>query len=319
MRRLGRLDGRGGAGVLPRDEGAGHRQLRRHDPPVALQPRPRGFAVEVVGAGGRVLAAGVLETRGHPRSRRQAMAPRGHRIPSRVQTEPRPNPVGGQPRVWSSSEVGAGRRDESPRQQRASCEPMGRIVRPRVSDQRQRRQREADEKVSTVAPGHRARVRKPGEHAGRRPNGDAKPIYMNGAQAGTRKHTKRLADGTMEDQTYTVPVLANPGNVIEVIVGGGVMGHPLAHENEAPFPEKLPEFFIKSFCPPGGRVLDPFSGSGTTVAVAQRLGRIGYGCDLRMSQCELGRRRLATPFAKKTKAKKAAPEPKGEPLLWGVA
>jgi hypothetical protein len=159
----------------------------------------------------------------------------------------------------------------------------------------------------------------PASTSGRRPNGDAKPIYMNGAQAGTRKHTKRLADGTMEEQTYTVPVLANPGNVVEVIVGGGVMGHPLAHENEAPFPEKLPEFFIKSFCQPGGRVLDPFSGSGTTVAVAQRLGRIGYGCDLRMSQCELGRRRLATPFAKKTKAKKAVPEPKGEPLLWGAA
>jgi hypothetical protein len=117
---------------------------------------------------------------------------------------------------------------------------------------------------------------------------------------------------------YGLPVKANPGNVIKVSVGGNQMGHPLAHENEAPFPEKLPEFFIKSFCPPDGRVLDPFSGSGTTVAVAQRLGRIGYGCDLRMSQCELGRRRLATPFAKKTKAKKA-PEPKGEPLLWGAA
>jgi hypothetical protein len=136
-----------------------------------------------------------------------------------------------------------------------------------------------------------------------------------------RTHTKRLADGTMETQGYNAPVLANPGNVIDIIVGGGVMGHPLAHENEAPFPEKLPEFFIKSFCPPGGRVLDPFSGSGTTVAVAQHLGRFGYGCDLRMSQCQLGRRRLATPYAKKTKAKKVATakEAKPAPLLWEVA
>jgi hypothetical protein len=41
-----------------------------------------------------------------------------------------------------------------------------------------------------------------------------------------------------------------------------------------------------------GRVLDPFSGSGTTVAAALTLGRNGVGCDIRVSQCELGRKRL---------------------------
>jgi len=70
------------------------------------------------------------------------------------------------------------------------------------------------------------------------------------------------------------------------------MGHDLAHANEAPYPEKLCEFFIKSLCPPGGIVYDPFSGSGTTVATAQRLGRIGIGSDVRFNQCELGRRRI---------------------------
>lgn len=70
------------------------------------------------------------------------------------------------------------------------------------------------------------------------------------------------------------------------------MGSKLAHENEAPFPEKLAEFFIKSFCPPGGTVLDPFCGSGTVAAVAERLGRNSIGYDIRESQIELTKRRL---------------------------
>jgi hypothetical protein len=86
--------------------------------------------------------------------------------------------------------------------------------------------------------------------------------------------------------------IANPGNVVRVKVGGGHMGHPLATENEAPFPEGLAEFFLKSWCPPGGVVLDPFGGSGTTAAVAARLGRRAISGDIRASQCDLSRRRI---------------------------
>lgn len=86
---------------------------------------------------------------------------------------------------------------------------------------------------------------------------------------------------------------AEPGDVLRCIVGGGVMGSKLCHENEAPFPEALAEFFIRSFCRPGGTVLDPFCGSGTTCAVAKRHGRNWIGIDIRQSQVELTRRRLA--------------------------
>lgn len=103
---------------------------------------------------------------------------------------------------------------------------------------------------------------------------------------------RNQGDGTDGLREYDPPILANPGNLIETNVGGGQMGSPLAHENEAPFPENLTEFFLKSLVPPGGSVLDPFSGSGTTVKVAEFLGRNGIGIDLRMSQCRLGVHRL---------------------------
>jgi DNA modification methylase len=80
--------------------------------------------------------------------------------------------------------------------------------------------------------------------------------------------------------------------VIHCKVGGGLMGSKLAHENEAPFPERLAEFFVRSFCPPGGIVLDPFAGSFTTCAVAQKTGRQWVGIDVRESQIELGQRRM---------------------------
>jgi site-specific DNA-methyltransferase (adenine-specific) len=92
--------------------------------------------------------------------------------------------------------------------------------------------------------------------------------------------------------SYLPPVKANPGNVIHCKVGGGLMGSKLAHENEAPFPESLAEVFVRSFCPPGGIVLDPFAGSFTTCAVAQKNGRQWVGIDIRESQIELGRRRM---------------------------
>lgn len=46
------------------------------------------------------------------------------------------------------------------------------------------------------------------------------------------------------------------------------------------FPCRLIEPCILAGCPKGGIVLDPFVGSGTTVMVAQDLGRIGIGLDI---------------------------------------
>ncbi len=103
---------------------------------------------------------------------------------------------------------------------------------------------------------------------------------------------RRLERSNEKGSAKCVPVLANPGNVIKCNVGGGAMGSPLAHENEAPFPELLAERFIKSFCPPSGIVFDPFCGSGTSLAVAYKKTRHWFGIDIRQSQVDLTKKRI---------------------------
>lgn len=83
-------------------------------------------------------------------------------------------------------------------------------------------------------------------------------------------------------------------SLISCNVGGGRMGHELAHANEAPYPVSLCDFFVRSFCPPGGIVGDCFSGSGTTLHASVIHGRRFVGCDLRQSQVDLAIRRAAT-------------------------
>ncbi|GAG63843.1 unnamed protein product, partial [marine sediment metagenome] len=86
------------------------------------------------------------------------------------------------------------------------------------------------------------------------------PHASHGGRSGTinKDGTITRKDGSI----YEAPKIANPGNVIRC--SGGHLGNKLAHENEAPFPLKLAEFFVKSFCPPNGTTLDPFCGSSTT-------------------------------------------------------
>jgi DNA modification methylase len=61
----------------------------------------------------------------------------------------------------------------------------------------------------------------------------------------------------------------------------------------ATFPEKLVEPCIRAGCRPGGIVLDPFCGSGTTGVVAFREGRDFVGIELNPAYCEMARKRIA--------------------------
>jgi DNA modification methylase len=161
-----------------------------------------------------------------------------------------------------------------------------------------------------TALGHEPKYRPGGDlshrtASGARVNGYATPEDRNNLGP----HRARCRAG----RSYQPPEKANPGNVVQQVytaeevaallgqpadlcdcaVGGGRMGSRLAHENEAPFPERLAEFMVRTFCPPGGLVCDVFAGSGTVAAVALRHGRRFAGCDLRESQVELSRQRVA--------------------------
>lgn len=57
-------------------------------------------------------------------------------------------------------------------------------------------------------------------------------------------------------------------------------------------PPALAERCVMASCPLGGLVLDPFAGSGTTGAVALRLGRRFLGVEISPEYERLARRRL---------------------------
>jgi site-specific DNA-methyltransferase (adenine-specific) len=63
--------------------------------------------------------------------------------------------------------------------------------------------------------------------------------------------------------------------------------------NETQKPLGVLRPLISFSCPPGGVVLDPFSGAGSTLLAARDLGRRAIGIELREQQCEAAVARLA--------------------------
>lgn len=64
------------------------------------------------------------------------------------------------------------------------------------------------------------------------------------------------------------------------------------HQTEKPV--SLMEQLVRVVCPPGGTVLDPFGGSGSTIVAANNLGRHGIGIERSIEHVETARRRIAT-------------------------
>ena len=69
--------------------------------------------------------------------------------------------------------------------------------------------------------------------------------------------------------------------------------HPFKGAHFATFPPELVERCIKAGCPPGGSVLDPFGGAGTTGLVAERLGRRATLIELNPEYVALATARIA--------------------------
>jgi len=62
----------------------------------------------------------------------------------------------------------------------------------------------------------------------------------------------------------------------------------------APYPRSLVERCLHASCPPRGVVLDPFVGGGTTMYVAQDMGRSSIGIDLNPDFCDLVAKEMDT-------------------------
>lgn len=81
---------------------------------------------------------------------------------------------------------------------------------------------------------------------------------------------KALESQQIEEDLWTIPAQPKPTGGLET----------------APFPDELVERCLEIGCPPGGIVLDPFSGSGTTVRVATQMGHSAIGIEINPEFCE---------------------------------
>ncbi len=108
------------------------------------------------------------------------------------------------------------------------------------------------------------------------PMGDwAKSRLRNLSETDKIRDTSRVGSGFGKNiSNWINRNMAYPTNVIHLATECNNKKHPAA------FPEELPEWFIKLFTVEGDTVLDPFMGSGTTVFVANRMGRNAFGIEI---------------------------------------
>ncbi len=94
---------------------------------------------------------------------------------------------------------------------------------------------------------------------------------------------------TGRQHTAAHPEGRNPGDVWTLAT------RPLPEAHFAAFPVDIPLRCIAAGCPPGGLVLDPFSGAATTGLAALQLRRRYLGIDLNPAFHDIARRRLDLP------------------------
>jgi DNA modification methylase len=78
-----------------------------------------------------------------------------------------------------------------------------------------------------------------------------------------------LIDTKVEEDMWTIAARPKPTNGIDT----------------APYPDELVQRCLDVGCPPGGSVLDPFAGAGTTLRVAVKSGRPATGVELNPEFC----------------------------------
>ncbi len=66
-------------------------------------------------------------------------------------------------------------------------------------------------------------------------------------------------------------------------------------DDDVRYPEGLVEYFLREYTQVGDTVLDPFAGYGTTLIVAERLGRVPFGVELSEAKVNYARTQLTRP------------------------
>ena len=96
--------------------------------------------------------------------------------------------------------------------------------------------------------------------------------------ARAQAHTSAFHRGHKRNTWVPHPDGAKPKDVIDIPTTCNGMGEKTRHPTQKP--EALMRKFVFASSNPGELVIDPFSGSGTTLVVAEQLGRRWMGCDL---------------------------------------
>ena len=96
----------------------------------------------------------------------------------------------------------------------------------------------------------------------------------------------RISGRGMKKDIIESPVESIPGN-----------GHP------AIFPVRVVREIVRLLCPPGGQVLDPYLGSGSTAVAALLEGRNCIGIDISRDYCDAAQARIDAALADKGAAK----------------
>jgi site-specific DNA-methyltransferase (cytosine-N4-specific) len=86
-----------------------------------------------------------------------------------------------------------------------------------------------------------------------------------------------------------------PGSVWTIATQPFKAPPELAVDHYAAFPMEWPRRIISGWSPPGGLVLDPCGGTGTTALVASVLGRVGISVDMSADYCRIAQWRTADP------------------------
>lgn len=120
------------------------------------------------------------------------------------------------------------------------------------------------------------------------PMGDWKNSRLkNMSDTDKKRDESRVGSGFGKKiENWVTRDMAYPTNVLHMATECGNRSHSAA------FPENLPEWFIKLFTTEGDTVLDPFSGSGTTLKVAKAMKRNAIGIEILDEYCEITANRV---------------------------